>query len=594
MSRTKIFHVATTGSDDHPGTSGKPLRTIQRAADLAMPGDAVIVHEGLYRERVNPPRGGESDDQRITYMAAEGEAVEIRGSEIITGWERIAADTWKATLPNTFFGNFNPYGDVIDGEWYIENKFPRHTGAVYLHGVWHDEAETLEQVLAPAGDRPLWKAEVGEKDTMIWAQFPGVDPNAEEVEINVRQSVFYPDRPGRNYITVRGFIMRHAATPWAGAMSEQVGLIGTHWSKGWVIEENIISHSVGTGVTLGRCALDGPMPPATAEGYVESIEQALADGWSREKIGSHVVRNNHISHCEKNGIHGSLGGIFSLIEGNMIHDIALRGWLGGHDICGLKLLGSHDTIIRNNHIFRCGTTGGVWLDWMAQGTRMTGNLLHDNTHDLFVEVNHGPFLIDHNLFLSNRSLLDWSEGGAYVHNLFAGKMELHADPDRMTPFHKAHSTELAGMSRIACGDDRFFNNVFSGASCSISLYDEKEEMRMTGNLYLLGAKPGRHDQDALVVAEADSGFVLKEEHGEWKLRLPAGQAWAGSSVRKMVTSNMLGTTRISGLLYEQPDGSSYRLDVDYLGVQRTAGAIAPGPFAFPAGCNAAIKVWPKV
>ena len=41
-----------------------------------------------------------------------------------------------------------------------------------------------------------------------------------------------------NYITVCGFTLRQAATPWAGAMSEQVGLIGTHWSKGWIIENN--------------------------------------------------------------------------------------------------------------------------------------------------------------------------------------------------------------------------------------------------------------------------------------------------------------------------------------------------------------------
>ena len=73
---------------------------------------------------------------------------------------------------------------------------------------------------------------------------PRLNPNEQLVEINVRRTVFYPDQPGRNYITVRGFIMRHAATPWAPPTSEQVGLIGTHWSKGWIIENNVISHSV--------------------------------------------------------------------------------------------------------------------------------------------------------------------------------------------------------------------------------------------------------------------------------------------------------------------------------------------------------------
>lgn len=59
------FHVATDGDDSSPGTRGAPLRSIQRAADRAQPGDTITVHEGIYRERVSPPRGGESDAKRI-------------------------------------------------------------------------------------------------------------------------------------------------------------------------------------------------------------------------------------------------------------------------------------------------------------------------------------------------------------------------------------------------------------------------------------------------------------------------------------------------------------------------------------------------
>ena len=78
---------------------------------------------------------------------------------------------------------------------------------------------------------------------------------------------------------------------------------------------------MNTGITLGRYDLGKfgiALPAVSAPGFVESCELALEHGWSKEKIGSHVVRNNHISHCEKNGIHGSLGGIFSVIEGNTI------------------------------------------------------------------------------------------------------------------------------------------------------------------------------------------------------------------------------------------------------------------------------------
>ena len=55
------IHVSVSGKDSNPATQAAPLRTIQRAADLARPGDVVTVHKGVYRERVSPPRGGESD-----------------------------------------------------------------------------------------------------------------------------------------------------------------------------------------------------------------------------------------------------------------------------------------------------------------------------------------------------------------------------------------------------------------------------------------------------------------------------------------------------------------------------------------------------
>ena len=135
-----IFHVATTGSDANLGTRTLPFRTIQHAADLAQPGDTIIVHTGVYRERVNPPRGGESDRKRITYQAAPGETVEIKGSEIVKSWTKAKGDVWQVTLPNSFFGRFNPYADVIHGDWFDPKGRKHHTGAVYLDGDWLVEA----------------------------------------------------------------------------------------------------------------------------------------------------------------------------------------------------------------------------------------------------------------------------------------------------------------------------------------------------------------------------------------------------------------------------------------------------------------------
>ena len=71
------YHVSTTGLDGNPGSQSKPFKTISAAAAIARPGDVVTVHEGVYRERINPPRGGTSDKKRIVYQAAAGEKVVI-------------------------------------------------------------------------------------------------------------------------------------------------------------------------------------------------------------------------------------------------------------------------------------------------------------------------------------------------------------------------------------------------------------------------------------------------------------------------------------------------------------------------------------
>src|SRR5580704_3142992 len=108
-----IFHVATAGSDFADGSDDHPFRTINRAAGRGQPGDTVLVHGGEYREWVRPRRGGLSDQRRITYQAAPGEHVVVKGSERVTGWEQEAGNVWRASVPNSLFGDWNPFAQEI-------------------------------------------------------------------------------------------------------------------------------------------------------------------------------------------------------------------------------------------------------------------------------------------------------------------------------------------------------------------------------------------------------------------------------------------------------------------------------------------------
>ena len=584
------FQVSVKGDDQNDGTAARPFRTISAAARVAQPGDVITVHEGVYRERISPPRGGKWDRKRIVYQAAPGETVAIKGSEVVTNWVQIQDDVWKVTLPNSFFGGFNPYRDLIHGDWFEAKGREHHTGAVYLNGEWLTEAAKLDNVLAPVTSNALWFGQVDQDNTTIWAQFKGVNPNEQLVEINVRQTVFYPEQTGINYLTVRGFTLEQAATPWAPPTAEQIGLIGTHWSKGWIIESNVVRYSACSGIALGKYGDEWDNTSAnTAEGYVATIDHALTNGWTRENIGRHLVRNNLISHCEQTGIVGSLGAAFSTVTGNTIHDIHVRKLFSGAEMAGIKFHGAIDVQITRNHIYR--TCLGLWLDWMAQGTRVSDNLFNNNDADVLVEVDHGPFLLDNNLFLSRLSIIDRSQGGAYVHNLFAGTFDVISYDGRQTPFLKPHSTRVAGYHDNPGGDDRYYNNLFVGRA-DLRRYDKAQlPVWMDGNVFLNGAVPSAHETNALVQSNSIPAPSLVEAADGLHLELKLNPAWNTERIRKPVTTRLLGRAIIPDAPFEQPDGVRIRIDTDYLGQSRNASNPAPGPFEPPGPGDLDLKIW---
>jgi hypothetical protein len=325
--------------------------------------------------------------------------------------------------------------------------------------------------------------------------------------------------------------------------------------------------------------------------YNETIVRALEEGWTKETIGSHIVRDNEISHCEQAGIVGSLGAVFSRISNNDIHDTWEKRQFGGAEMAGIKLHAAIDVVIENNRIYRAGR--GLWMDWMAQGTRITHNVLYENTtDDLFVEVDHGPFVVDHNLLLSGVSLRDVSEGGAYVNNLMAGRIYSSPEPRRSTPYHKAHSTALAGLNSTTGGDDRFYNNIFVGGgseadtnplrtgSFGLWVYNHREYPLQTGgNVYLRGARPYVGEVVGLNLPECDPKIRVVEEGARVYVRMNLDPRM-GQVAAVAVNTAMLGRTKVAGLPYENADGSPLVMKEK-----------SPGPFLDPGSGDVKLKVW---
>lgn len=644
-----IYHVSIRGNDTARGDEREPFRTINHAAQVAAPGDTVRVHSGTYREWVDPKNGALNETARIVYEAAPGEHPIIKGSEIVTGWEPLAGTVWKKELPNAMFGDRNPFAEVLFGDWLLQPKaYSVHCGDVYLNGKSLYEASSEEdlrlaevrtvccqnawvlseeKILHPEDTVYRWYAKVGEKTTTLLCNFGQYDPNRETVEVSVRECCFFPRRTGRNYITVRGFEMAHAATPWNPPTAEQIGMIGPHWAKGWIIENNDLHDAKTSAVSIGKAESAGENAGSrfgrkSGHRYqAEAVFEALQAGWCRDRIGSHVIRNNRIHDCGQNGIVGHMGGVFCRIGHNHIWNIGVKHEFWGHEMAGIKLHAAVDTVIAENNIHNC--TLGIWLDWQAQGTRVTRNLFHRNDRDLMIEVTHGPCTVDHNVLLSDYSLDNHAQGTAFVHNLIAGLVWRLSVPLRATPYHVPHSTQVAGYAPVYGGDDRVFNNLFLGVRQNdgekslanfSDLYDgftTPEEYRkrilqgdrplhdhrlhtdtpqpvmVGGNAYAGYARPFRAETDAV---HADGTCAeLTEKDGTWTLTLTVPDTLADAS-REPVKAEQLGAPRLTEQAYEDPDGTPVDLTADLVGTPH-GDAVVPGPLAVLRPGKQTVTVW---
>lgn len=632
----KIYHVSIKGNDLWDGDVSNPFRTISKAAELAIAGDTVIVHEGEYREWVKPANGGRSNFERITYKAADGEKVVIKGSERIQNWENLDGTVWMVEIPNTFFEDYNPYKEVIEGDWLLSPEdFKLHTGEVYLNGKSFYEARSLddvkeakkriigyntpwktkeEKLLKPEDSIYQWCTQVNDETTIIYANFHGVNPNEELVEINVRKCCFYPVKTGRNYISVQGFEMAQAATPWTPPTADQPGLIGANWSKGWIIENNIIHDSKCSGISIGKEESTGHNLRTITNkkpGYqyqLESVFNAYKIGWSKENIGSHIIRNNTIYDCGQNGIVGHLGCIFSKIYKNHIYNIGIKHEFFGHEIAGIKLHAPIDVEICCNNIHNC--TLGTWLDWQVQGTRISKNLFYENDRDLFIEVTHGPHIVDNNILASVYNLDNVAQGGAYINNLFLGNMRKISIMDRSTPYHYPHSTDIVGCSFVYGGDDRIYQNIFVGGSeiqadnsfsgtkgydghpSSLEEYiaeakrlgnrdhemffQIKDPIYINKNAYLNGANAYEREEENVL---SDYDPVAKIEVIEEEIFLEINIPKEIFEIRtEIITSQKLGMLRVVEAPFDDPNGNPIEFDTDYLGNLRDEKSVV-GPFS---------------
>lgn len=252
------------------------------------------------------------------------------------------------------------------------------------------------------------------------------------------------------------------------------------------------------------------------------------------------------------------------------------------------------------------------------------------SQDLFVEVSHGPTLIDNNILLSDVSLRFATQGVAMVHNLICGAFTSVGDGtgSRYTPYHIPHRTEVMGFMTILHGDNRFYNNIFvqkwpsddfvlnygpitnkenrqvgTHVFDDYPTYDEwiaqfdfthypnmmalepvhsgRLPVWSEGNVYLNGAKPWKNEVNGLFIENSDQELKVElvEKDGQYYLNTNIYDYLKDFNVR-MINTEVLGKAFEPEECYESADGTPIRFDSDYSGNHRGI-HIIPGPFASP-------------
>lgn len=381
---------APAASDENSGTESEPLKTISRAAELAEPGDTVLVMPGVYREHVAPARGGEPG-KPIRYVSQTPYGATVTGSDVLRGeWrESDAANCYLIDLDPVLFKDYNPFTIARATKFpdFIDWSSAQSLGQVFIDGKPLNQVVTKEALL---GSPSSWFMPHDSRTLQVHVG-PGQSVHRSLIEITVRERIFAPRTRGLGYIDVEGFVFQHASNQfpsnfWNTTANAQAGAVGCGSGHHWTIENNVIRYANSIGIDCGS---------ETGGEYHGSPRPSV------NRVGFHLIRNNII---EDNGCGGIAGWMHkgTQIVGNTIqrnNRLGIMAW----ETAGIKFHGFYDGLIQDN-LIRDNDAWGIWLDNVYKGSVVDANLILGNLWGgVFLELGAGQLMLTNNVIAYNLS-----------------------------------------------------------------------------------------------------------------------------------------------------------------------------------------------
>jgi hypothetical protein len=619
---SKTYYVdadAANGNDNNPGTSDRPFRTINKAAEVLQPGERVVIAAGTYRECVRPARGGAGPDRMISYEAAPGAKVLIKGSETLNdGWQPSNAASGRGGMTGTMFvwqheltaamfpDAYNPFAldDAQGNRGWLDTKavdmgpYFRKRGFIWVDGMPLEPVESSNElgssrtptvatqpttqpaanrsgmptrirpgpIMTEIGGNPEAKFWVDTRGTTIHMRVPGNTPAKPLIEITTREQVFLPQQSGLGYIRLKGLTFQHGASNFP---PPQHGLVSTRGGNHWIIEGNTIEWDNAVGLDIGN----GDFGARSAS-----------------PVGFHIVRGNTIRYCGIEGI-GGMGTQNVLVEDNLIEWVGWQGAERAWESAGAKFHGARNMLFRRNVVRHIRNANALWLDSSNSNCRVTANVFADVltvSAAIHMEMNRTYNQIDDNIIWDVRN----AEPGTPGQRGCAGSgIFLHASDRQIIAQNLIGRCDNAGVfcvlreERAGAGtglEHMIHNNIF--ATC--------------GKAAIVFVNPiSESDGNVFVAMPSDYLGLLAPDSKQW-LDLPAWRESHGWDKNGAVGDMQVDfdpdrlelTLNVRNPL---PTVSIFnRIDSDILG-KSTGETRFPGPIADP-GTQPVRKVDPRV
>ncbi len=179
-------------SDDGPGSSERPWKTLTKAANTVGLGDTVLVRGGVYRERVEIKTNGTATAP-IRFEAGPGESVVLTGPDRLTGWKKIEPEHPIYSVP--WPHRFNTYSKTMTHPGDDYHRVIGRCEQVMVNGY------SLRQVLSAAQlAAGTFFADTTNQLLYAWGSANN-DLNKAQVEASVRQEIL---RVTGEYVQLRG------------------------------------------------------------------------------------------------------------------------------------------------------------------------------------------------------------------------------------------------------------------------------------------------------------------------------------------------------------------------------------------------------